>query len=144
MPYDKAQYAARIRAASAFELVIINYELFLITVEDAIESPEAVPLVRRARAFLHELIVSLDMESQLAENLYPLYIYVNKLLSECTVKKNNVKLEEVRKIMSSLLDAWKEAGKKQGKELNEFYENVSYSRKGLSENTVDSGADYKI
>ncbi|GHV40390.1 hypothetical protein FACS189490_05480 [Clostridia bacterium] len=136
MPYEKEEYAARIKAASPFELLIINYELLQITIKDG--------NVDEARAFLNELILSLDKTSELAENLLPLYFYVNKLLSECTVKNDTDKLLEAEKIVSSLLSAWIKAGETEGVRANEVYENVYYGKQGIVDPPKLDSGDYKV
>ncbi len=65
--------------------------------------------INRTVAIYVELIASLDMKGgNIAEYLYGLYNHQLKLLSEANISNDSKHLDEVMKVASVLLEAWKE------------------------------------
>ncbi len=74
---------AQVTQASELELVRMTYQLFLETVQDAMDEEDTIirkKLVQRARDILKILVNNLDFEVPMAGDLFDLYVYVQKLL----------------------------------------------------------------
>ena len=78
----------------------------------------------RSQDIILELMNTLDMEkgSDIANNLYQLYDFMNRKLIEANVDKDIDKIEIVEDMMLELLDSWKQisSGQKEKKEENEI------------------------
>ena len=104
---NKEDLAARIVSARPIKLIIINYELLISSIDDAI-SGELTENAEKAREFLTELQLSLDMSIDVSKDLLPIYIYVGKIINEAIRTKNAKDLPEAKKILAALLDTWRE------------------------------------
>lgn len=78
-----------------------------------------------AQDIVGELQASLDFErgGELARNLFSIYSYLNRRLLEANLKKEAAPLEEVRKHLAGLREAW----------------DAISTRKGVSEPAVSAG-----
>ena len=66
----------------------------------------------RAQDIVLYLIDTLDMQYDIAKNLYQLYDYINFRLNEANLKKDATQLEEAKALLIDLRDTWCEAMKK--------------------------------
>lgn len=75
--------------------------------------------LRAAQDIVSELMSSLDFEKGggLAKSLFAIYSYVNKQLLQGNILKDRKPLEEVKKLLSELRDAWDEISAKKGLEI---------------------------
>lgn len=100
-------------------LVIALYEGALEAIKTAKHCFEANDIAGRAKAInktfaiLTELMSSLDHKqgAEISKNLASLYDYSQRRLLDAHLKKNLQALIEVEKLLSMMLDGWKEAGK---------------------------------
>lgn len=103
-------YVARIANASPLDLVIINYEIILDYINasrNSFDEPEDFDFnITKAKQFLNELRVSLDMQYEIAKHLMSLYHYVDQELCYCQFNKNIAHLDEATKILTQLLEGW--------------------------------------
>jgi len=78
-----------------------------------------------AQDIISELMASLDFErgGEIARGLFSIYLYANGRLLDGNVRKDRAPLEEVKRLLAELRDAW---------------DGIS-SRKGLAEKAVPSG-----
>jgi flagellar protein FliS len=78
-------------------------------IEDPAESNQTIHNnIQRVQDILHELNMALDMEQggELAQTLRALYHYMDRRLLESNLQKNTEGLEEVRRRLDVLRDAW--------------------------------------
>ncbi|OQY09034.1 MAG: flagellar export chaperone FliS [Marinitoga sp. 4572_148] len=77
---------------------------------------EAHNQIVRVEDIIMELNLSLDMEKggEISKNLRALYNYMYRRLLEANLKKDTTILEEVKSLLNTLLEAWKEAMKQAG------------------------------
>lgn len=68
-----------------------------------------------AQKILVELMTTLNMEYEIAENLYALYEYLYNQLVAANVKKDKALLLEVQEFLSDLREAWEQAVKNLGR-----------------------------
>lgn len=70
--------------------------------------------INKAYNILSQLIMSLDNEKggDISKNLGGLYAYMQKRLLEAQMKQKAAPLEEVEKLLSTILEGWKEGSRK--------------------------------
>ena len=149
---DKQQFTLRITQANPTELVVILYEMFLCYLEDASDAldkdDEALfhEAVRKGRSCLNELIDSLDVRYEPAPTLQQLYLYCMRRLALGEARKDVALLEEIRKVIHPLHDAYAQLAKQNtaGPVMNNtqtVYAGLTYGRNTLTENMADQGAN---
>jgi len=149
---DKQQFTLRITQANPTELVVILYEMFLCYLEDAQaaldKDEEALfhEAVRKGRGCLNELIDSLDVRYEPAPTLQQLYLYCMRRLALGEARKDVALLEEIRKVIRPLHDAYAQLAKQNtaGPVMNNtqtVYAGLTYGRNTLTENMADQGAN---
>lgn len=147
----KQQFTLRITQANATEMVVILYEMLLSYLDDAEEATKSgdnaalTEAIRKCRGCLNELEQSLHMEHELAGNLLQLYFYCAKKLVHAQARKEGA-LEEIRKIMIPLHDAYEQVAKQNPKgpvmdNSQTVYAGLTYGRGQLTENLADQGAN---
>ncbi|MCL2618128.1 MAG: flagellar protein FliS [Defluviitaleaceae bacterium] len=113
MTLDIAGYTARISNASQVQLCVITYEILLECVDFALEHETAdqqyLSAVEKARRALQALMSSLDTSNEIARQLFPLYIYADRLLVQAYFAANLQSLREARGILRPLMLAYREA-----------------------------------
>ena len=71
----------------------------------------------RAQNIITELMSSLNMEAgDISQRLFSIYMYINNRLIDANMKKELEPLQEVKKYLLELREAWEEAAKKAPKE----------------------------
>ena len=82
----KQEFTLRITQANKTQLITILYEMVLLYLEEANAAIDAddkmacKAAIRKIRGCMDELIASLHLEYELAQNLLQLYLYINKEL----------------------------------------------------------------
>lgn len=102
------------------ELVVALYQGAIDSIRSAKESlktrdiPGRTKAINKAYNILSELLVSLDHEKgkEISKNLGELYTYMQQQILEAHRKQNASPLEEVEKLLSNLLEGWKQASSK--------------------------------
>ena len=113
MEQNKDDYTARISNASPLQLVVINFELIIDNIHDAVSAYEAgntesfAKHINSARDFLNLLMTSLDMSYSLSSDLMRVYIYVNGLLIKSDVLNSTKPAREARKLLKVLLESFR-------------------------------------
>lgn len=105
-----------ITTASQGKLVVMLYDGALRFIQIAIDNmqPRSFELVNanliKAQDIVTELMLSLDMErgGEISSNLSSIYIYLKRRLLEANIEKSVEILEEVKKFMTDLREAWDE------------------------------------
>lgn len=141
---QKREYQTRVMEANRGELVVIIYELFLLSLDDARTafkkgaSEEGVQYVKKAEGFLQELMGSLDKRYEIAEPLMRLYRYVYEQLIFSVLRKKIVNDETVCFVMGKLKDAFSGVAKKDNSEplmehTQKIYAGLTYGKNSLNE-----------
>jgi len=63
----------------------------------------------RAEAIISELMSNLDMKIEISNNLYSLYDYMYRRLTEANLQKDITILDEVLELISDLRNTWEQA-----------------------------------
>ncbi len=105
-------------SASPLELVVILYEEAEKSVREALAALSRGDIrgrsreITRAQLILGELSTSLDLEAgDLAARLSELYAYLLARLAEANREQTPTPLEEVSRLLTTLLDGWRECAR---------------------------------
>jgi flagellar protein FliS len=129
----QAYRETQIKTANQIKLIVMLYDGAMrhlnLALEDLTGSHEHYDRVNNhivaAQDIISELMASLDFErgGEIARGLFSIYSYANRRLLDGNVRKDRAPLEEVKRLLAELREAW--AG-------------IS-ARKGLVEHAVPSG-----
>ncbi|HEW92228.1 MAG TPA: flagellar export chaperone FliS [Thermotogaceae bacterium] len=126
--YQNVYMENQIMTASPAKLIALLYDGAVDFIEKAKENIKAKDYIsaneniKKAQDIIMELNLSLDIErgGEIAKNLRSLYNYFYRRLLEANVKKDTNILEEVKEFIKDLSDVWKEAMKREGKNLSKL------------------------
>lgn len=145
----KQQFTLRITQANSTQLIVILYEItlqYLADGEQAAGEAELVEAIHKARGCVKELLNSLHREYSPAGELSRLYLYCLRRLAACEVRRDRAILEDVRKVIVPLCDAYKQIQDQNtsGPVMNNsqtVYAGLTYGRNQLTENMADQGTN---
>lgn len=104
----------RIESADPLELIVINYQILIHCIDEAMKLPvkgkEAVAALDRARESVAALYMSLDMNVEFSQDLEGLYLFINSMLIKAEFAREkdprNEGLKKARDIAAGLLESW--------------------------------------
>ena len=145
----KQQFTLRITQANPTEMVVILYEMFLCYLEDAEKAQNKAEMkeaVRKARGCMNELLNSLNLAYEPAPALQQLYLYCIRRLAALDAKGEVGAIEEIRKVIQPLHDAYAQIEKLNGRgpvmnNSQTVYAGLTYGRNTLTENMADQGTN---
>lgn len=106
---QKSQFTLRITEANATELVVILYDMALVYLEEGMQAESEEDFfgaVRKTRGCINELLSSLHVEYEVAQQMQKLYLFCIRRLATAGRKKDKAPLQEVQKILQPLRDAY--------------------------------------
>ena len=80
---QKSQFTLRITEANATELVVILYDMALVYLEEGMQAgdgDELIDAIRKTRGCINELLSSLHVEYEVAQQMQKLYLFCIRLL----------------------------------------------------------------
>ena len=110
-------YTERITSANRSELIVVLYDIYAEYLSDALKALNSGDLetfrssVRKAEEVLMHLKSDLDFTYEISSELYAIYDYCHRLLSESLYKKDQKILFEAKKIMNNLKGAFEDIAK---------------------------------
>lgn len=145
----KQQFTLRITQANSTQLIVILYEMtlqYLADGERAADDAGLAEAVHRARGCIKELLNSLHREYSPAGELSRLYLFCLRRLAVCEVRRDRTILEEIRKVIAPLCDAYRQIQDQDtsGPVMNNsqtVYAGLTYGRNQLTENMADQGTN---
>lgn len=148
----KQEYTLRITQANKTQLITILYEMALLYVDEAEAALAAgdrtglKDAVRRIQGCMCELMDSLHMEYEIAQNLLQLYLYVNREVAKAALRSDAESLKHVRPVLEKLLTAYRqiEGQDKTGPVMGNtqtVYAGLTYGRHDLMESAADPAAN---
>ena len=148
----KQQFTLRITQANKTELIVILYEMtltYLGEAEDALKREEIMEFrdaLRKAKGCLEELIASLNMNYEPASKLLSLYLYCSRELTKADVRKNAEHIENIRRVISKLLAAYRELAAQDAsgpvmQNSQTVYAGLTYGKNSLAEDMADQGTN---
>ena len=112
----KAYRETQIKTASQGRIIVMIYDEAIRQIDAAIsgldEGGDTLERVNTAlikcQDLVTELMVSLDFErgGEIAENLFTIYLFFNKQLSQANIRKDPEPLRSVRSMLAELRSAW--------------------------------------
>ncbi len=141
----------RIITANSSDLVVINYEMLMVEIDECLlfselgDEVKFVQAIDRARRLLEELTTSLDFSYPIANELMSLYLFVNKKLLEARRKKSAEPLNKIQDILGILLVGWRGVSEavEESKEdvtyqnVEAVYAGLTYGPKDLNESVFN-------
>ena len=105
--------------ASQGKLIVLLYEgavRFLdaaLTALDKKDFEKVNTALLRAQDIITELALSINFDAgELASNMYSLYMFFNNQLLDANIKKEEKNIKDVKEMMQSLLEAWRQIADK--------------------------------
>lgn len=144
----KKEFTLRITQANKTQLITILYEMILLYLEEAKgtisadDKTDFKAAIRKIRGCMEELIGSLHMEYELAQNLLQLYLYINRELVQASMHYKPEHLQHVETIIRKLHTAWRQIEPQDKSEpvmgnTQTVYAGLTYGRNTLTENMAD-------
>ena len=139
----KQEFTLRITQANKTQLITILYievaEASL-TKDDKSAYKQA---IRKIRDCMNELILSLHLEYELAQNLLQLYLYINRELVQANIHYEKENLHHIEFIIKQLHGAYKQIETQDTsgpvmENTQTVYAGLTYGRNTLSENITDA------
>lgn len=148
----KQEYTLRITQANKTQLITILYEMTLQYVDEGKEALAANDrtafknAVRRIQGCMCELMDSLHLEYEVAQNLLQLYLYINREVAKAALYYDGEKLEHVRPVLENLAAAYRQIEKQDmtGPVMGNtqtVYAGLTYGRDNLMESAADPAAN---
>ncbi len=143
-------FTNRIITASSSDLVVINYEMLMVEIDECLlfselgDESKFIQAIDRARRLLDELIANLDFEQEISSELMQLYLFVNKKLLEAKRKKSVEPLDRLQDILGILLVGWRAAANSVESEDTSYenadaiYAGLTYGKGELNESVLGS------
>lgn len=139
----------RIVNASKGDLLIINYEMLFVTVDEAIhavnEDDESTfnKAMIQAHRLLRELSDNLDFRYGISKDLMSIYIYVNRQFIDASIKYDKEPLKNAKEVLSTLHKAWQQIDKANDSQPivangQHVYAGLTYGKGTLNETVYDN------
>jgi flagellar biosynthetic protein FliS len=142
-------YVLRIAAATPVQLVIINHEIMMAYITDALEAldkgdtPAFDKSVNGAKNSLESLINGLNFETEIAHELYDLYLYAGERLNRVCFSADKDAAQDVLAMFGNLLEGWRfiedtpDTRVDENVSVPKVYAGLTYHRDGLAEYVVE-------
>lgn len=120
---EKEYLANRVANANDAQLVAIVYQGLISTLNSAKEhintenKEELNKSIDKSREILAELLATLQGDSEIANNLRSIYMYVNRSVTEAELKGDITKIDEAIRAINPLYEAWQELGERDEKDI---------------------------
>ena len=141
----KQEYTLRITQANKTQLITILYDITLTYLTEAKEAlagdqkEDFKTAIRKIQSCIGELVDSLDMEYDLARQMFQLYRYVYRELAKASVHYSQENLDHVGSVIEKLREAYAQI---EGQDTSDpvmgntqtVYAGLTYGRSELNEN----------
>ncbi len=143
----KQEFTLKISEANKTQMITIIYEMVIYYLDEAIDNigigrkDDAIKSLMRAQNCIDELIRSLNLDYELAKNLYQIYIFSKKELVVASATYSIHRIWRVLKNFKNLHDAYEELEKEDTSErlmgnTQKVYAGLTYGRYSLNENVT--------
>lgn len=143
----KKEFTRRLAQCNASEMIVIQYDIFFVYLEDALAAFETggesfKQAIRHADAVLMRLQDSLNFKYELAKQLYPLYNYSRRQLALAQATHKKKPISNARNVMNKLYDAFAQIAAEDQSEpvmqnTQTVYAGYTYGKHSLNEETFD-------
>ena len=111
----KKEFTLKITQANSTELIVILYDMILVYIKEAREAfegknqKEYARSIQKIRNCIGELMDSLNLEYEMARNMYSLYVFFIKELVKAEKQENGLSyVEKIKPMIESLRNAYQE------------------------------------
>lgn len=136
-------FSYRISQASKTELVVIMYDMAQEYLKDAIQAlndDDKIGFcnnIRLVKRVIDELSSGLDMQYEIANELFVLYMQADKILIRCLARMDNEELDKVENMLNKLRESFYKLSKDDDsgpvlKNVQQVYAGLTYSSAGGS------------
>lgn len=136
-------FSYRISQASKTELVVIMYDMAQEYLKDAIQAlndDDKIGFcnnIRQVKRVIDELSSGLDMQYEIANELFVLYMQADKILIRCLARMDNQGLDKVENMLNKLRESFYKLSKDDDsgpvlKNVQQVYAGLTYSSAGGS------------
>lgn len=136
-------FSYRISQASKTELVVIMYDMAQEYLKDAIQAlndDDKIGFcnnIRQVKRVIDELSSGLDMQYEIANELFVLYMQADKILIRCLARMDNQGLDKVGNMLNKLRESFYKLSKDDDsgpvlKNVQQVYAGLTYSSAGGS------------
>lgn len=140
-------YSVRVSQSSQTGLVVLSYEIALTYLEEARKEHEKgnrdnfVKNINKSRQFIQELSRALDFRYPISKDLFSLYLFMDRTLSEGVIKNTAEKISAVIGMIKKLMAAFQEIENQNPSQAamantEKIYAGLTYSRDSLNEYKV--------
>ena len=109
----KKEFTLKITQANATELIVILYDMILVYIKEAGEfwetdnEEEYLRSLQKIRNCIGELMDSLNLDYEMARNMYSLYVFFLKEIVKAEMKENEISyIEAIKPMIESLRNAY--------------------------------------
>lgn len=109
----KKEFTLKITQANATELIVILYDMILVYIKEAGEfwetdnEEEYLRSLQKIRNCIGELMDSLNLDYEMARNMYSLYVFFLKEIVKAEMKENGISyIEAIKPMIESLRNAY--------------------------------------
>ena len=150
MTHEKKQeFTRRLSCCNRGEMVVIMYDILFTYLDDGIQAKEAGDYdefkrnVSHAQQVICRLMDDLDFNYEIANSLYSEYQFVKQLLSMAVCKNTSQNLQDAKRILRNLYDAFVEAASQDTSEplmvnTQQVVAGMTYQKGSLTETLQDS------
>lgn len=135
--------------ASQADLLLINYEMLFVTIDEAIAAIDTDNqtdfnrIMAQANRLLRELTDNLDFRYDIAKELMSIYIFVSKQFIDASIAFNKEPIISAKNVLNTLYTGWVEARTKEVelkpivKNGQKVYAGLTYGKGTLNEMVYD-------
>lgn len=135
--------------AGKSDLLLINYEMLFVTLDEAIEAADEDKedafnrSMVQANRILRELSDNLDFKYDISKDLMAIYIYISKQIINASITFNKEPILGARNVLDTLYKGWLEASAKELVQKpmitngQKVYAGLTYGKSALNEMVYD-------
>lgn len=150
---DKSAYLLKISQASPVGLVLLNFELIVEFLNEAVAEIDNKEnfraAVKKAKDGIDQLVQALDFDVPLSQDFYEIYNFCYKLLCDAHFSGDSEAacsaVKEVAELMEILLDGWRDTAEKADayveNEAPKVYAGLTYGKDGQANEYIDENKD---
>lgn len=142
----KREFTLKITQANSTELIVILYDMILVYIKEACEfiaignKEEYVRSLQKIRNCIGELMESLDLQYEMARNMYSLYVFFLKELVKAEIKEDGISyVTGIKPMIESLRNAYYTVAEENTngplmQNTQTVYAGLTYGRKDINVN----------
>lgn len=145
----KHEFTRRLSCCNRGEMIVIMYDILFTYLDDGIQAKEAGDYdefkgnVSHAQQVISRLMDDLDFTYEIANSLYAEYQFVKQLLSMAVCKNTSQNLQDAKRVLRNLYDAFEEVSHQDTSEplmanTQQVVAGMTYQKGSLTETLQDS------